>query len=253
MLSAPRPAARLALAAALVAAVATARPAASGAASHPGSARRVLVIGLDGADWQAVDPLVRAGRLPVFARLRACGRTGTLLATPPLLSPILWTTIATGRRPEDHRILDFMVDLANGGQAPMPSTERRVEALWNLFSDAGRSVAVVGWWATYPAEDVNGTIVSDRVAPQLLRGDVRIDPHAISPASRAAALASPVATFLAVTVAPGTAARLWSSTRPSITPTLPWAWAVGEETRPAATHKNAMAIPGLRDSDMCTS
>ncbi len=144
---------------AALAALGTPRPA---SAAGP---RRVLVLALDAADWQAIDPLVAAGRLPVLARLSARGHALSLLATPPLVSPIIWTTIATGRRPEDHRVLDFMVDLPGGGQAPVPSSERRTAALWNVFSDAGRSVGVVGWWATWPAEAVRGTIVADRVAP----------------------------------------------------------------------------------------
>lgn len=159
---------------------ATAKPVAIG--------RRILLVGVDGADWLVMDSLVAAGRLPVFGRLKARGRTGIMLATPPLLSPILWTTIATGRRPEDHRILDFMLDLPAGGQEPVPSTERQVAALWNIFSAAGRRVGVVGWWASWPAEDVRGTIVSDRVAPQLVRPTAELDPDAISPHAQAAAL-----------------------------------------------------------------
>lgn len=140
-------------------------------------------MGLDAADWLAIDPLIRSGSLPAFARLRSAGRTGIMLATPPLLSPILWTTIATGRAPEDHGVLDFMVDLPSGAQAPVGSAQRRVPALWNLFSAAGRTVAVVGWWATWPAEDVRGTIVTDQVAPQLTRPDERLEEGALSPGS----------------------------------------------------------------------
>ncbi|HVO12470.1 MAG TPA: alkaline phosphatase family protein [Vicinamibacteria bacterium] len=153
------------------------------------SARRIVVLGLDAADWQAIDPLVAAGRLPVLGRLAACGRALTLVATPPLVSPIIWTTIATGRRPEDHRVLDFMVDLPGGGQAPVPSSERKTAALWNVFSDAGRSVGVVGWWATWPAEAVRGTVVADRVAPQLLRSDPAIEAGSVSPPARAGEVA----------------------------------------------------------------
>ena len=54
-------------------------------------------------------------------------------------------------------------------------------ALWNLFSRAGRSAAVVGWWASWPAETIRGTVVSDRVAPQLIRAGSELDPAAISP------------------------------------------------------------------------
>jgi predicted Zn-dependent protease len=181
----------LALTASLALAAGSGRaPARADTAKDAPPGRRVLLVGLDGADWQAIDPLARAGRLPVLARLRDHGRAGIMLATPPLVSPILWTTIATGRRPEDHRILDFMVDLPSGGQAPVPSSERRVAALWNVFSDAGRRVGVVGWWATWPAEDVAGTVVSDRVAPQLARGDTPIEARSIAPASRTAELAA---------------------------------------------------------------
>jgi tetratricopeptide (TPR) repeat protein len=132
-------------------------------------ARRIAIIALDAADWSRVDPLVSAGALPTFARLKSHGRTGVLLSTPPLISPIIWTSIATGLQPEDHGVLDFMTDLRDGRQVPVGSTQRLAPALWNLFSEHGRKVAVVGWWATWPAETVNGTIVSDAIAPQLLR------------------------------------------------------------------------------------
>jgi Tfp pilus assembly protein PilF len=159
-------------------------------ASPAGEAvRPVILVGLDGADWLTIAPLAAAGQLPSFARLQAVGRTGVLVATPPLLSPILWTTIATGRRPEDHRVLDFMVDVPSGGQAPVGVAQRRVEALWNIVSARGRRVAVVGWWATAPAEAVAGVVVSDEVAPQLLGGTGALPAGAISPASEAARLA----------------------------------------------------------------
>jgi tetratricopeptide (TPR) repeat protein len=169
-------------------ALAIAAPGHAGAAQGAGP-RPVILVGLDGADWQAIEPLAAAGRLPAFARLRAAGRTGVLRATPPLVSPIIWTTIATGRRPEDHQVLDFMVDLPSAGQAPVGVAERRVEALWNIASGRGRRVAVVGWWATAPAEDVNGVVVSDGVAPQLLHADASLATGSISPASEAARIA----------------------------------------------------------------
>ncbi len=159
----------------------TARPPQAGSPSRP-----IIVLALDGADWLALDPLVQAGSLPTFAKLKAAGRTGIMRSTPPLLSPILWTTIATGREPEDHGVLDFMVDLPSGGQAPVAVTSRRVPALWNLFSDAGRRVGVVGWWATWPAESLRGVVISDRVMPQLTRADAQLDPGAIAPASEVA-------------------------------------------------------------------
>ena len=145
--------------------------------------RKIVLVGVDAADWLAIDPLIRAGKLPTFARLRARGRTGVMVSTPPLISPMLWTTIATGVEPENHGILDFTADLANGRQMPVGSSQRLAPALWNLFSGAGRRVAIVGWWATWPAEQVNGTIVSDALAPQLIRSTTRTDRWLLTPSS----------------------------------------------------------------------
>lgn len=147
------------------------------------SPRKIVLVGIDAADWLAIDPLIRAGKLPTFARLRSRGRTGVMLSTPPLISPMIWTTVATGVEPENHGILDFTADLPNGRQVPVGSSQRLAPALWNLFSQAGRRVAIVGWWATWPAEQVNGTIVSDALAPQLIRSDARSDKWLLSPAS----------------------------------------------------------------------
>src|SRR5262249_36901627 len=67
----------------------------------------LLVVGLDGADWEVIRPLIREGRLPHLARLVGEGTSGTLLSEPPLLSPIIWTTLATGRPPTEHGITSF--------------------------------------------------------------------------------------------------------------------------------------------------
>ena len=128
-----------------------------------------MLIGIDAGDWLTINPLVQKGVLPSFARLKMSGRTGVMLSTPPLVSPIIWTTIATGMPPDKHGVLDFVVDTASGGQEPVQSVDRRGPALWSLFSAQDRTVDVIGWWATWPAEHVRGTIVSDRLAPQLLQ------------------------------------------------------------------------------------
>lgn len=138
----------------------------SGCGSRAG---KVIVLGLDGIDPRAVDMLVAEGRLPAFARLRAEGAFGLLHADPPLVSPVLWTTMATGRRPADHGITSFKESAAGpDAKQPVTSTMRRVPALWNIASEAGRRVAVVGWWATWPPETVNGAVVSDRSCYHLL-------------------------------------------------------------------------------------
>jgi len=129
---------------------------------------RVALIGLDGADWEIIDPLLARGLLPNLARLKARGAWGNMKSMNPMLSPLLWTTVATGRPPEQHGIIDFLVrDAKTGKPVPVSTRGRRVKALWNILTDAGRSSTFIAWWATWPAEEVNGHMVSDRVAYSL--------------------------------------------------------------------------------------
>ncbi len=130
---------------------------------------KVFIVGLDGADWSIIDRLEAQGRLPNLARLRREGAWGVLRSQPPLLSPIVWTTIATGRRPLDHGIMGFLT-VRNGKTEPVRSDERQVRAFWNIASEMGVSVGVIGWYASWPAEKVNGFLVSDRVGYHQVRG-----------------------------------------------------------------------------------
>jgi len=126
--------------------------------------RRVLLLGWDGADWELLEPLARRGVMPTLGQLMARGTWGKLRSITPLLSPIIWTTIATGERPEAHGVLDFLeVDSETGAKVPVTGRKRTVPALWNIASAMGLGVAVSGWWATWPAEVVNGVLVSDRL------------------------------------------------------------------------------------------
>jgi tetratricopeptide (TPR) repeat protein len=147
------------------------RLAAPGAARRaelaPSTSTRILLLGFDGLDWDVAGPLMAAGRMPHLATLVARGTRARLDTLQPILSPVIWTTVATGREPKDHGILDFLGTDAQGRPVPVTSNLRRTKAAWNVLSDAGESVGVVAWWATWPAEPVHGFIVSDRVAYQL--------------------------------------------------------------------------------------
>jgi len=129
--------------------------------------RELILIGMDGLEWDVMGPLVESGRLPNFARIIDEGTWGELdsLDIPDLESPIIWTSIATGKAPEKHGIWGF---LKVGGRAdpatPMTSNSRRVKALWNILGDAGRNVGVIDWLVTWPAEEVRGYVVTSYFA-----------------------------------------------------------------------------------------
>lgn len=126
--------------------------------------RKVVLVGIDGADWVIIDDLIARGQLPNFRRLKEEGATGPLRSIEPMLSPLLWTTMATGKLPEEHGILNFTVaDPKTGARVPVSRLYRKVDAFWNMLSDYGRSVDIVGWLATFPAEPINGIMVTDRL------------------------------------------------------------------------------------------
>ena len=70
--------------------------------------RKVLLVGWDSADWKVANPLIDCGEMPMLAKLVSTGVMGNLATLEPMLSPLLWTSIATGKRAYDHgeRIAD---------------------------------------------------------------------------------------------------------------------------------------------------
>jgi tetratricopeptide (TPR) repeat protein len=129
---------------------------------------KVFVVGWDGGDWNLLDALLKEGRLPNLAHLVGKGRTWDLETYQPMASPLIWTTIATGRSPVDHGVTDFQeLDPKSRARLPISGRSRKVPAIWNLATAKGLSVGVVGWWASWPAERVKGFLVSDRSSPVL--------------------------------------------------------------------------------------
>jgi predicted AlkP superfamily phosphohydrolase/phosphomutase/tetratricopeptide (TPR) repeat protein len=128
-------------------------------------ASRVLLIGWDAADWKIISPLMDAGLMPAMSRFVERGVIGNISTLRPALSPILWNCIATGKRPDKHGILGFVEPSPDGnGVRPVSSTSRKTKALWNIVTQAGRKAHAVGWFASHPAEPINGVCVSNQFA-----------------------------------------------------------------------------------------
>ncbi|MGH9868657.1 MAG: alkaline phosphatase family protein [Candidatus Polarisedimenticolia bacterium] len=158
-----------ALLAALLMMMAACRDAGQALPTAPGRpGPKILLIGLDAADWQIAGPLADQGRLPNLNGLRERGAWGTVRSMVPVLSPLLWTSVATGATADQHGVIDFLVpDPETGRKTPVQSSARRMPALWDHFTAASRTSDVVAWWATWPAEPLRGRLVSDRVAYSL--------------------------------------------------------------------------------------
>jgi predicted AlkP superfamily phosphohydrolase/phosphomutase len=144
---------------ALAVAFVTLLPAAHGATK----ANPIILLGVDGMEWSIIDDLSAKGQLPNITKLRAKAASAKLATDYGAASPVVWTTIATGMNKEVHGIVNFEMG-TDDGTVPVSSTMRTVAAIWNMVSIAHRRVLVLGWWGSWPAEAVNGRIVSDRAA-----------------------------------------------------------------------------------------
>lgn len=123
-----------------------------------GGSPKLVLVGMDALTWDIMDPLLARGRLPHFQKLIQRGAHGELQTMrSTYISASIWTTILTGKHPKHHGIEGFF---SSKGYA-VNSTDRTTKFLPLILSDQGISSATVGFWATWPAEEVNGCIVSD--------------------------------------------------------------------------------------------
>lgn len=112
---------------------------------------RLLVVGVDGATFDRIDVM----ELPAFERLAAEGSRGTLTSMEPMFSPLLWTTIATGKTPRDHGIHGFDVH----------ADDAKVPRFWDIAEDQGLGIGIYKWLVTYPPREVDGFLVPAWLAP----------------------------------------------------------------------------------------
>lgn len=123
---------------------------------------KVLVAGWDAADWKVIRPLMDAGKMPHVRQLVDNGAAGPVATLHPPLSPMLWTSIATGKRPFKHGILGFSEPTPDGrGVQPVTNLSRKSKALWNILNQNDLRSVVIGWWPSHPAEPIDGVMVSD--------------------------------------------------------------------------------------------
>lgn len=132
----------------------------------------MLFFAIDGLEWEVMQPLLADGKLPAIEALMRAGTFGYLESMKPTYSPVIWTTIATGKYPQKHGIRHFIYETRRGFRY-YTSGHRKTKAFWNILSDYGLSVSCFGWWMTYPAEPINGMMVSQTNTTGVLRDPQR--------------------------------------------------------------------------------
>lgn len=134
----------------------------------PATVNKYLVIGLDGATFDVLDPLMDAGQMPHFKRFCEGGVRGVLMSTRPPITPAAWTTFMTGKGPGRHGILDFEKYEPRAHSLTFNSTyEIREKTLWELLSEKGLRVGSINVPMTYPPKPVNGFMISGFETPSI--------------------------------------------------------------------------------------
>ena len=145
---------------------------------------KVLLIGWDAADWKVITPLIDAGKMPNLKRFLDRGVMGNLATLYPILSPMLWTSIGTGKRAYKHGVHGFIEpDPTSGNVRPISNLARKTKAIWNILNQEGKRCNVIGWWPTEPVEPINGVMVSNHYqqAPPNYKAPWPIKKQAIHP------------------------------------------------------------------------
>ncbi|MEK6301428.1 MAG: alkaline phosphatase family protein [Acidobacteriota bacterium] len=129
--------------------------------------KKLLVIGLDGASFDVLDPLIEKGRLKNLAALIARGARADLITTFPPITAVAWSSFMTGKNPGKHGIFEFVrLDHDSKRELAVNASFRQGHAIWDLLSDAGERVVVHNFPCTYPPHEVNGLMIADFMTPR---------------------------------------------------------------------------------------
>jgi predicted AlkP superfamily phosphohydrolase/phosphomutase len=124
-----------------------------------------LVVGIDGGEWDVIDPLIASGRLPNLAKLKRDGVSGPLVSTVPPVSPLAWNSIQTGTNPGKHGVYDFISFDEEYRRRSVNSTDRRSVPFWHVLNDHDTTTGLFKIPFTYPPDEVSGYMVTGFPTP----------------------------------------------------------------------------------------
>ena len=122
---------------------------------------RILLVGWHAAGWDVITPLLDRGELPNLARVLQQGVMGSMTSVRPLMEPMVYSSLATGKYPEKHGIFGTHEIGGHGKLArPITSLSRRAKAFWEILPQNDVLCNVVNFPTAEPAEETSGSFVS---------------------------------------------------------------------------------------------
>ncbi len=124
---------------------------------------RVLMIGLDGATFSLLNPLMAEGVMPYLQQFIQAGVHADLMSTPVPLTPPAWISMVTGRSPEVHGVYDFWRQAPSSSNVlfrPYDYRDICCETLWSIIGRQGKRVTSLNFYGMAPAAPVEGYLVA---------------------------------------------------------------------------------------------
>ena len=153
---------------------------------------KFLLLGWDSADWKVINPLIDKGQMPALESLINKGVMGNIATLDPPLSPMLWTSIATGKYAFKHGVHGFLEGKENQTKICAVTTNSiKTKTIWEILNKNGFKTNVVGWWPSHPAAPLDGCLISNFHGKAPLDSkwnDWKTIPNAVYPENLAAKL-----------------------------------------------------------------
>ena len=122
---------------------------------------RTILIGLDGATFSVLDPLMRDGVMPFLKEFVTSGVRAELLSVVPPLTPPAWTSMVTGRSPGHHGIFDFFSKEEGSHHIRLANfNDICSETIWSIVSRQGMRAAALNFPLMWPPPAIHGNVVS---------------------------------------------------------------------------------------------
>lgn len=128
---------------------------------------KIVVIGIDGATFDIIFPLINKGKLPNLKKIINKGIQTTLKSTIPPISPCAWSSFMTGKNPGKHGIYDFFYLDKELNTSINFSNKRSDLEIWQILSNYGYKCIVFNVPLTYPPKKINGIMITGFTTPSL--------------------------------------------------------------------------------------
>lgn len=121
---------------------------------------KLVIIGIDSATFDVIDPMIKSGKLPNLSNLIKGGTSGSLQSTIPPVTPPAWVSFMTGKNPGKHGVFDFFVSPSYGYVRPVWNSKYiKSKTIWKILSEQGQRLGLINMPMTHPPEKINGFII----------------------------------------------------------------------------------------------